>query len=474
MSDSTFIDFIGRYKHRPVEFVQDVLKQTPDPWQASLMIAAIPKNEHHPGSGQRLCAVKSGHGVGKSTCAAWIAIHNIVCYYPQKTVITAPTSSQLFDALFAELKSQLTRLPPVIRNLFETYSDRITLKSDPSGSFISCRTSRKETPEALQGTHSDRTLLLVDEASSIDNAVIDAAGGSLSNEDATLVCLGNPTRPEGFFFDAFTRLSDKWYTQTVSCLDSTRVSDSYIQEMEDRYGRDSNNFRIRVLGEFPESSEDTLISNEIVEAAVERDVDPSGGPIIWGLDIARYGSDRSALCKRQGNTILQPIKSWSNMDTMSLMGAINAEYEKDSEDLQQPRSIMCDVIGIGAAIVDRGLELSLPVQGINTGESAALSGLYKNLRTELWHEALDWFEKRHCKIPRDNRLMFELCSPRYSYDSTGRKRLETKDEMKKRLGHRGSPDYADSFVLTFANQAGIMAGSSQPWSQPLRRNLSIV
>ena len=155
MSDSTFVDFIGRYKNRPVQFVQDVLGQTPDTWQATLMEAAIPKNDFNPNSGHRLCAAKSGHGVGKSTCAAWIAIHNIVCYYPQKTVITAPTSSQLFDALFAELKSQMIRLPPVLKNLFETYSDRVTLKSDPSGSFISCRTSRKETPESLQGIHSD-------------------------------------------------------------------------------------------------------------------------------------------------------------------------------------------------------------------------------------------------------------------------------------------------------------------------------
>jgi len=474
MSDSTFVDFIGRYKNRPVEFVQDVLGQTPDKWQKTLMEAAIPKNDFNPDSGHRLCAAKSGHGVGKSTCAAWIAIHNIVCYYPQKTVLTAPTSSQLFDALFAELKSQMIRLPPVLKNLFETYSDRVTLKSDPSGSFISCRTSRKETPESLQGIHSDRVLLLVDEASSIDQSVIDAAGGSLSAADATLVCLGNPTRPEGFFFDAFGRLSDKWFTLTVSCEDSVRVSSDYIKEMEDRYGRDSNTFRIRVLGEFPETADDTLISNALVESAVGRDVEPSEGPIIWGLDIARFGSDRSALCKRQGNTILEPIKSWAKLDTMQLMGAISREYDKACEELMQPKAIMCDVIGIGAAIVDRGLELSLPVQGINTGESASLSGLYKNLRAELWHEAKDWFEKRHCKIPRDNRLMFELCSPRYTYDSTGRIKLESKDEMRKRLGHRGSPDFADSFVLTFSNTAGIISGMSQPWNQPLKRNVSIV
>ena len=49
--------------------------------------------------------------------------------------------------------------------------------------------------------------------------------------------------------------------------------------------------------------------------------------------------------------------------------------------------------------------------------------------------------------------------------------METKDEMKKRLGHRGSPDFADSFVLTFAGTSAVIAGSSSGWSKPLKRNI---
>lgn len=418
----------------------------------------------------RLLAVKSGHGVGKSTCAAWLMMHHMLCFYPQKTVCTAPTASQLYDALFAELKSQLIRLPPALNKLFEVFSERITLKSDPSGSFISCRTARKETPEALQGIHSDKVLLIVDEASSVDDAIFSAAGGSLSG-NATLLLLGNPTRPEGYFHDAFTRLVDRWWTLTVSCETSTRVKKEYIEEMAERYGVDSNTYRIRVLGEFAESSDDTIISNELVETAVTRDVDPTEGGISWGLDVARYGSDKSALCKRRGNTVMEPIKSWAKLDTMKLMGIVTAEYKKAQDEEQAPVEILVDVIGIGASIVDRGMELGLPVVGINTGESASLSGQYKNLRAELWHKAKEWFEQRHCRIPRDERLMFELCSPRYSFESSGKIRMETKDEMKKRIGHRGSPDFADAFVLTFAGNAAIHAGYGASWQKPLMRNI---
>ena len=396
----------------------------------------------------------------------------MLCFYPQKTVCTAPTAAQLFDALFAELKSQLLRLPPALQQLFEVFSERITLKSDPSGSFISCRTARKETPEALQGIHSANVLLICDEASSVDNSIFEAAGGSLSTPNSKLVMVGNPTRAEGYFYDAFTKLKDRYWTRTVSCEDSTRVTPEYIEEMEERYGRDSSTFAIRVLGNFAETTEDTIISNSLVEAAVTRDVELSEtAPIVWGLDIARFGSDKSALCKRQGNHVIEPIKSWAKLDTMALTGAIHAEYQKAQAEGKVPVEILCDSIGVGAGCCDRMRELDMPAVDVNTGESASISGQYKNLRAELWHKAKEWFEQLNCRIPRDERLMFELCSPRYTYESTGKIRMETKAEMKKRIGHKGSPDFADSFVLTFAGTSAIMSGATGGWSKALHRNL---
>tara|TARA_R110002012_G_C11647851_1_gene611154 strand:- start:655 stop:2061 length:1407 start_codon:yes stop_codon:yes gene_type:complete len=464
MSDKNiFSEFIEKYKNNPVQFVRDILEEEPDPWQIELLEET---------QKSRLLAIKSGHGTGKSTCCAWLMLHHMLCFYPQKTVCTAPTAAQLFDALFAELKSQLLRLPPALQQLFEVFSERIVLKADPSGSFISCRTARKETPEALQGIHSAHVLLICDEASSVDNAIFEAAGGSLSTPNSKLVMVGNPTRAEGYFYDAFTKLKDRYWTRTVSCIDSPRVTPEYIKEMEDRYGSDSSTFAIRVLGNFAETSEDTIISNSLVESAVTRDVEVSEiAPIVYGLDIARFGSDKSALCKRQGNHVLEPIKSWAKLDTMALTGAVHAEYMKAQAEGKAPVEILCDSIGVGAGACDRMRELGMPAIDVNTGESASVSGQYKNLRAELWHKAKEWFEQRNCRIPRDERLMFELCSPRYTYESSGKIRMETKAEMKKRLGHKGSPDFADSFVLTFAGTSAIMSGATGGWSKPIMRNL---
>ena len=124
-------------------------------------------------------------------------------------------------------------------------------------------------------------------------------------------------------------------------MDSPRVSNEYIQEMAMRYGEDSNVYRIRVVGEFPKGDDDTVIAMELLESALNRDVAPSEyAPMIWGLDVARFGSDRSALCKRQGNAVTENIKTWKNLDLMQLTGAVVAEYQAlaPSQQPKQPPS----------------------------------------------------------------------------------------------------------------------------------------
>jgi len=287
--------------------------------------------------------------------------------------------------------------------------------------------------------------------------------------------LGNPVRSSGFFYDTHNRLAGDWVTMKVSCADSPRVSEAYIEEMKARYGEESNAYRIRVLGEFPKSDEDTVIPMELLDLAMNRDVEASPyAPLVWGLDVARFGSDRSALCKRRGNAVTEPIKTWKNLDLMQLTGAVVAEFEilPPSE---RPTEILVDSIGLGAGVVDRLRELNLPARGINVSESPAMGTTYRNLKAELWYKAKSWLEQRDCRLPKDELLIAELATVRYSFTSNGKIQIEGKDEIRKR--GLASPDKADAFCLTFASDAVIgMMGSkaSTKWSQPLKRNLSRV
>jgi hypothetical protein len=117
--------------------------------------------------------------------------------------------------------------------------------------------------------------------------------------------------------------------------------------------------------------------------------------------------------------VLEPPKTWKNLDLMALTGAIMHEWEfTDPKD--RPAEILVDSIGLGAGVVDRLRELKLPARGINVGESPAFKGQYMNLRAELWAKAKAWLEARDCKLPRDERLVNELSSPRYSFMSNGK------------------------------------------------------
>jgi hypothetical protein len=82
--------------------------------------------------------------------------------------------------------------------------------------------------------------------------------------------------------------------------------------MRDEYGENSNAYRVRVLGEFPLVGDASVIPLAMIEAAVNRDVEPTMHSVVWGVDIARYGDDRCALVKRRGNTVLEPAKFGAN------------------------------------------------------------------------------------------------------------------------------------------------------------------
>lgn len=466
-TENVFKQWVDRYHPNPVLFVQEVLGVDPDPWQIEFLKAIA--------RGDRKISVRSGHGVGKSTASSWAMLWYFMTRSPVKVVVTAPTSAQLYDAMFAELKRWINSMPLPLQGLLTVKQERIEFNAAPTEMFISARTSRAEQPEALQGIHSENVMLVADEASGVPEQVFEAAAGSMSGHNAVTLLLGNPVRSSGFFYDTHTRLADEWTTFRVSCLESPRVSDEYVKEMQTRYGEESNVYRIRVVGEFPKGDDDTVIAMDLLEQAVTRDVAPSQhAPVVWGLDVARFGSDRSALCKRQGNAVIEAIKTWKNLDLMQLTGAVVAEYNALPPS-QQPQEILVDSIGLGAGVVDRLRELNLPARGINVAESPAMGGTYRNLKAELWYRARAWLEARDCKMARDDVLIAELATVRYSFTSGGKIQIEGKDEIRKR--GLPSPDKADAFVLTFASDAiaGLYGSAGgNKWGQPLRRNLSRV
>ena len=132
---------------------------------------------------------------------------------------------------------------------------------------------------------------------------------------------------------------------------------------------------------------------------------------------------------------------------MQTAGLIKLEWD-ETEDFMRPKTINIDVIGLGAGVVDRLKEMGLPVNGINVSESPSIKEQYVRLRDELWFDGREWFESLAVNITNDEDLIGELTTPKYKVVSTGKKQVETKDDLEKRS--IASPDRADAFLLTFA------------------------
>ena len=204
-----------------------------------------------------------------------------------------------------------------------------------------------------------------------------------------------------------------------------------------------------------------MLPLHLVEDAVKRDVEAAPTtPVVWGVDVARMGGDRSARCKRQGQGVLERVKTWSGKDLMELAGIILTEYEATPYSMR-PQSIFIDSIGIGGGLADRLAELDLPAISIAVSESPSLKDRFMRLRDELFWKAREWFEARDCKIPNDETLISEVTAVRYKYQSSGKLKIEGKDEMRRR-GMR-SPDACDAFVLTFAQEGAVAMGSMSRW-----------
>ncbi len=426
----------------PLTFARTVLRVRL--WEKQQQVlAALPAH--------RRVAVKSGNGLGKGFCAAAAVLWFLHCHDPAIVLSTAPTFRQVRHVLWRQIR-RLYR--PVREELGGSMFDtRWELAEDRYAMGLSAGSA-----DEFQGFHSPNMLIVVDEAEGVSDEIYEGIDAVMTSAEPRLLLIGNPTTASGAFRRAFHQERRLYHTITISALDSPNVKANrvmvhglttaeWVEERQDAWGEENPVYRARVLGEFPDQAEDTLIKLSAVEAAAQPDrLDDDDyvmgiGNAILAVDVARYGSDRSVILRRRGN-IVEDIQTFRQMDTMKLAGQVAAAIREFNPDY-----VCVDEIGLGAGVVDRLQEEGHPVRGINVARSAREKGRFSNLRAEGYWRLRDLFASGQIKIPEDNELIGELAAMRYSYDSLGRVRLESKDAMRKR--NLPSPDKADALMLAF-------------------------
>ena len=430
-------------------------------------------------------AVASGRGIGKSALVAWIILWVLSTRLGSTVIVTANTEAQLRTRTWAELgkwhtlsivnhwfHKTATALKP--QAWFEELLTR-DLKVDTGYYYAQAMLWSADNPDAFAGIHSSHGVcLIVDEASGLPNNIYSVSEGFFTEptQNRFWFAFSNPRRNQGPFYDSFHANKKYWQTEQIDSRTVEGTDQALFHRMLEQYGEDSTVARVEVLGQFPSADDDTVIPIELARSAVDRDVTLTvSEPIIWGLDVARFGADNSALCVRQGNTVFE-IKTFHSMDLMQLCGAIKNIYD-ESTAMNRPSEILIDSIGVGSGVVDRLAEQDLPVRGINVAESPSSKKNYLNLRAELWFKIKDWLSARDCRLPNDDELIAELVSPSYTYTSTGKIKLESKEHLKKR-GIK-SPDKADALALTMASSAASFSSNFNQmgynWKKPLKSKI---
>ena len=303
-------------------------------------------------------------------------------------------------------------------------------------------------PGNFAGFHSDRMLVIADEAKALDRAVFEELHGVLASarNEARLLLLSTAGPAEGYFYDCFARRQELWKLHRTPSTESPFAAGFAERMREECLGEHDPVYRMRVLAQFAEDVEGQLIPISRIHAAVNRELDDQEEDeevaTVLGCDIARFGDDRTVVCVRRGGEVVE-LKSWRGADLMT-----TAERISSFINAHKARARV-DVIGIGSGVVDRLKQLGhgSNVEGVNVAAAASKRETFANLRAELGWRLRQLFEEGEISIPDDPGLVSEVAALRYEYDTRGRIKLEAKDAAKARLGR--SPDLADSLMLAF-------------------------
>jgi len=419
---------------------------------------------------RRRVSVRGPHGLGKTSISAitvlWFAITRDAAGIDWKVVTTAGAWRQLQQYLWPEIRkwARLLKWEAVGRGPFDERTELLSLSLKlRHGSAFAVASDQ---PELIEGAHADSILYVFDESKAIVTKTFEAAEGAFSGAseeglpEAFALAMSTPGEPNGFFYDIHRRapgLEDWWaYHVTLQdAIDAGRVAPNWAEQRRLQWGETSAVYRNRVLGEFHSSDEDGVIPLSWVEAANERwkSWEEQGRPeqsglAIVGVDVARGGEDKTVQALRSGPVITE-LRRTSKEDTMATAGRVKGVLNS------RGGQAIVDVIGIGAGVVDKLREDRMRVEGFNASASTkrldkAREMGFTNKRAAAWwgmREALDPANDSNVALPPDDTLTGDLTAPHWKVMSGGKIRVESKDDIKARIGR--STDDGDAVVMAF-------------------------
>jgi hypothetical protein len=435
----------------------------------------------------RLTAVQSCHGVGKSWTASrltawWLDIHPPG---EARVVTTAPTGDQVkailwseINAAFATAAARGNPLPGRINETDWKLGKRLIAFGRKPSDY---------NPHAFQGIHARYVLVVLDEACGINKQFWVAAQAIATGEHCRILAIGNPDDPGSQF--AKVCANDRWNTIRISAFDTPNftgepvpddlkpmlVSHAYEHDMRTEFGEHAPTYISKVLGQFPHDADDGVVRLSAVRACAL----PPSTPLLYtdltpvqlGVDLGA-GGDETVIRERRGMRVGREWRS-REKDPTKVVDVIVAAI-RDSK----ATVVKVDSIGIGWGIVGtlrerraKG-EHDADIIGVNVSEASTEPEKFGRLRSQIWwqvgrqlSEDRGWDLSELDEDDRE-RLVSQLTAPKYSLDAAGRIVVEPKPETKKRIGR--SPDNADALLLAFYAGSG---SDAHAWINHLQRKV---
>jgi phage terminase large subunit len=452
----------------PVEFIREAFDA--ELWHMQkLVIESVRDNAR--------TAVRSCHGIGKSFLAAHVALWFLLTHPYSLVATTAPTFRQVKKILWQEIAKATAKAEAAKKHLGGKQ-----LKTEyiiAPGWFAFGFSSDDAT--AAQGLHARYVLLIYDEASGIPEETYEALEGALTSEHTRLLEIGNPTDPTTTFAKEFKLPGTSKFA--ISAFDTPNfttfgitlddvingtweqkingqplpmpwlITPTWVADKVKRWGVNSPAFKARVMAEFPDLGDNTLISLAWLDKARQNEVEPEDNEDIeLSVDVARFGGDEFVIGKKHGYhfRVIEGVRGISTVDAENLI----MRRKKDTK----AKRVKIDGGGMGIGIYDHLKAHGLKVVDMQAGGTAIENEEYVNARAEWFWNLRKDFEAGLFDIDEhDDDLYGQLSSIRYAYDSKGRIKIESKDDMKKR--GLQSPDRADAMAMAYGPKFDVRASN---------------
>ena len=438
---------------------------------------------------KRGISIRAGKGLGKDFIGAalilWMLVVQADPGMNTKVATLAPTKDALKTVLWSEinmlygqchtsgpLKGQ-TKFMPYLKERIVVEAERIYNKTMPQGKdtcYAFQRTVKKsadktETTTSLGGLHAQNLMVLIDEATAVDDAVFEGLISTLTDPNNWALLIFNPTTTSGYAARTHldSELGEHWITLHWDARQCERIGDEYLASMRHKYGEGSNQWKAFVTGEFPIDNDGALVNMQWIHEAKNKLVQfvHRKEKTICGIDVGAGGSDPTVICQRRGGKIVEFHRVFR--DEPDDIAEEVARYCLD----ERAKELYVDTIGAGEYMPALLRQRFDHVVGIKASNQAYQHDKFHRRRDELLWNVRERFRKREISIPRNEFLQEELEAIKYDEGIlTGKIKVESKESLRARLGR--SIDYVDALALAlytsdYIGDLKIRQGDSDPY-----------